>query len=321
MKNTGYTFAVARIRCNENKLLNAQDYSSVITASSYAEAVRRLADKGYEIDGTDYSSALREKAMKNWELISSVLPDKSHFDSIIIKNDFANLKLVEKAFITEKSTEGLFTAPSVYAAEDIKKAVFERNNSALPEPLRHADRSAYRILTKTHFAQLSDTVIDRASMEWGIKLAKKNGCHMLSDIAQTEAAQADIKALYRCILTGKAESFMDRAVCECSYFDKKDIIKAAASGMENFLEFLRHTELSFVCGALKKSSAEFERQCDNKITDVLRSAKTEYFNIAPLAAFYYASETEIKNVRIILSAKLSGLSENIIKERVRESYV
>lgn len=321
MKDTEYTFAVARIRSNENKLLNAQDYASVISAPSYEEAARRLSDKGYEINGVDYSGALDKRLDECWELISSVLPDPSQFDSILIKNDFANLKVAEKAFILDKSTDGLFERPSVYDPEEIKEYVFNRKNSSLPFPLQHADRSSHRILSKTRFAQLSDSVIDRASMEWSIKLAAKADHPVLLEIAEAEAALASIKVLYRCILTEKEPSFMERAVCACSYYDKERIIKAADKGMNAFLEYLSHTSLAGAGKALKESPTAFEKWSDDKITDILKCAKTEYFSIAPLAAYYYAATTEIRNVRIILSAKQGGLAEDIIRARVRESYV
>ncbi len=321
MRDTEYTFAVARIRSNENKLLSSQELASVISAPTYKDAVQRLNDKGYEITGTDYSSALEKKARESFSLIEEVLPDKSQFNSIILKNDFNNLKVSLKAFFTEKDTDGLFLYPSVYSPEEIKANVYGRKNSLLPECLQHADRSAYRILSKTRFAQLADSVIDRASMEWSLREAKKGDNPILLEIAETETALTDIKVLYRCILTGKAVSFMERAVAECSAFSKSGIILAASNGIEDFLTFLSHTDYNGAAEALKSSTAEFERWCDNRLLTVLRKAKTEVFGIAPIVAYYYACETEIRNVRIILSAKLTGQPEEIIRQRVRDSFV
>ncbi len=321
MKDTEYTFAVARIRSNENRLLTSQELGAVITAANYNEAVQRLNEKGYEINGSDYSPALEKRMRQFWQTVCEVLPDKSQFDSIILKNDFANLKILSKASVLGKETDGLYAFPSVYDPEEIKEYVFSRANSLLPECLRHADRSSYRILSKTRFAQLSDSVTDRASMEWSLKTAAKGDNPILLKMAETDAATANIKVLYRCILAEKDESFMLRAVAECSAFSKNDIIAAAKKGMDDFLEFLSHTEYKGAAEALKESTTEFERWCDNKKISILRDTKYEVFGIAPIVAFYYAAETEIKNVRIILSAKLNGLPEDTIRARVRESYV
>ena len=41
----------------------------------------------------------------------------------------------------------------------------------------------------------------------------------------------------------------------------------------------------------------------------------------PLAAYILARENEIKSVRIILSGKINNLSDDSLRERVREMYV
>ena len=321
MKDTEYTFAVARIRANETRLLNAQDLNAVISAAGYADAVRRLNDKGYQIEGIDYGTALNDKMNSEWELISSLLPDKSQFNSIILPNDFKNLKVMLKALVGGRETDGLFTVPCVYDPNEIKALVSERKNDKLHEPLRHCDRSAYRILTQTHFAQLADSVIDRASMEWAIKTAEKADNTIMTEIAQTNAAVADIKILYRCILSEKAKSFMERAVCACDAFDKNDIIKAAEKGMDAFLEFVSHTKHAKLAEALKESPTAFEKACDDALMKVIFRGKYENFGIAAIAAYYFAVKTEIMNVRIILSAKLNDLPEDTIRERMRLLYV
>lgn len=321
MKETEYTFAVARIRSNENRLLTSQELNAVISAQGYDEAVRRLNDKGYNIEGRDYGAALNEKMNSEWELVSSLLPDGSQFDSILIFNDFKNLKLLLKAFVGGGEPDGLYSRPCLYAPEKLKELVFARKNSELPEPLRHCDRSAYRILTHTRFAQLADSVIDRASMEWSIKLAEKADNPLMSEIACAYAAAADIKILYRSILAGKARSFNERAVCACPAFDKNEILAAAEKGMDAFIDFVSHTEYEKLAAALKEGSAAFEKECDDLIMLTVLRGRYEPFGSSALVGYYYAVKTEIMNVRIILSAKLNGLSDDTVRERMRLLYV
>lgn len=321
MKDTEYTFAVARIRSNETRLMNAQELNAVISAAGYEDAVRRLNDRGYAIEGTAYGAALNEKMKAEWELISSLLPDKSQFDSILLPNDFKNLKVMLKAFICGKETDGLFSYPCVYEPEEIKRLVFDRKNGELPEPLQHCDRSAYRILTQTRFAQLADSVIDRASMEWAIKTARQADNVIMREIAETNAAVADIRILYRCILAEKARSFSERAVCACDAFDKAELLNAAEKSMAAFTDFVAHTKYEKLAAALKESPIAFEKACDDALMNVVYRGKYENFGIAAIAAYYFAVKTEIMNVRIILSAKLNGLPEETVRERMRLLYV
>lgn len=321
MKDTDYSYAVARVRVNETRLLANAELGALIAAPSYEECVRRLKEKGYEIGGTDYGPALERKLTDMWALLSEILPDPAQFHSVLIRNDFHNLKVCLKALVAEKSPDGLFAAPSVYDPAEIRKYVYSRENDKLPPELRHADRSAYNILTKTGFAQLADTVIDRAALEHAISLAKEADHPVMLRFAQLNAALTDIKVLYRCILTGKAESFMERAVCACEAFDKGEIIAAAAAGMPAFLEFLSHTAFAPGAEALKESMTAFETWADDTLLACLLPGKSEAFGIGALAGYYYAVRTEVLNVRVLLSGKLNGLPADTIRERMRKLYV
>lgn len=321
MNKYEYTFAVARIRANEAKLLSSQQLSSVIAAPTYEEALRRVGDLGYDTDGGGYNAALEKREKEIDELVFGLVPDKTMLDSLIIKNDFANLKVALKALVCEKSTDGLFTYPSVYDPEEIKKYVFERKNDKLPECMRHADRSGYRILTQTRFAQLSDSVIDRAAMEQTLKFAEKADNEVMRELAEATVALSNIKVLYRTMKAKKEESFMLRAVAECRSFDKKDIVRAAVKGDESFFGFLSHTRFASVAEALKKSTTEFEKKSDEYLLGVLAKYKNDTFGIAPIVAFRYAARIEILDLRIILSAKHNGMSEEDIRERVRDTDV
>ena len=72
---------------------------------------------------------------------------------------------------------------------------------------------------------------------------------------------------------------------------------------------------------LRKSPSAFERWCDNRMIESLKSQKYETFSVGPLLAYLVARETEIRTVRIILTGKQNGFSDDAIRERIREMYV
>ena len=73
--------------------------------------------------------------------------------------------------------------------------------------------------------------------------------------------------------------------------------------------------------ALKESPSAFERWCDNQLIETIKPQKYNPFTAGPLVAYILAKENEIKTVRIILTARLNGLEEEQIRERIREMYV
>lgn len=53
----------------------------------------------------------------------------------------------------------------------------------------------------------------------------------------------------------------------------------------------------------------------------MQPQKYEVFSVGPLVAYVLARLNEIKTVRIILSGKQNGFSDDSIRERVRDMYV
>ena len=63
------------------------------------------------------------------------------------------------------------------------------------------------------------------------------------------------------------------------------------------------------------------KDADNRMIETLKSQKYETFSVGPLLAYLVARETEIRTVRIILTGKQNGFSDDAIRERIREMYV
>ena len=99
------------------------------------------------------------------------------------------------------------------------------------------------------------------------------------------------------------------------------LAKAAIGGMDAIVEYLAGTDYAEGGKAIAESPSAFERWCDNRMIQTMQPQKYEVFSVGPLVAYVLARENEIKTVRIIVSGKRSGLSDDSIRERVREMYV
>ena len=98
------------------------------------------------------------------------------------------------------------------------------------------------------------------------------------------------------------------------------VIQAAFEGVDAVAELLANTEFGSLADSLKEGLTAFEKKCDELSAQQMTEAKYTAFGPDPLAAYYSAVETETKNVRVILSAKLNGFSADTIRARVREVY-
>ena len=102
----------------------------------------------------------------------------------------------------------------------------------------------------------------------------------------------------------------------------EQLIRAALAGEDEIAQYLEGTAYAKGAQALRESASAFERWCDNRIIEMLKPQKYEAFSVATLSLGYLiARETEIKTVRIILTGKQNGFSDEAIRERIREMYV
>ena len=66
---------------------------------------------------------------------------------------------------------------------------------------------------------------------------------------------------------------------------------------------------------------EFEKLCDDAVGDYLAGAQFVPFGEAPLLGYLAARETEYTNLRILLLGRSTGLPADVIRSRLRASYV
>lgn len=320
MNETEYAYAVARIRANETKLLTRGDLESLASAPDYETALSFLADKGWEVpsEGEKFDVAERETA-KAWELIADSVPDASLFEALIIGNDFFNVKATIKCVFSNKDPAEYVVSPCTVDPEKIKTAVVNGDFGGLPERLAERAEAAYDAASRLEDGRLAETILDRASLETRLELAKKSGCEPLERVARLNAVAANVKIALRCRATGQSEEFALGAMCDCG-LDRAELLKAASS-LGSAAEYLDSNGWGFLSESLKKGFPEFEKKLDDSVIETVESAKYEALGPDPAAAYYYAKAAEAKNVRLILAAKQNGVPVEKIRERARKLYV
>ena len=179
----------------------------------------------------------------------------------------------------------------------------------------------YNALARTHDGQLCDIIIDRAALEAIYKAGKDSENELIRKYAEMTVVAADVKIAVRCHHTGKPLEFIRRALCPCDSLDVTRLARAAMEGVDSIGNCLSSTEFAAGAPILEQSSAAFERYCDNAIIEMIQSQQYVAHGVGPLAAYILGRENEIKTVRIILSGKLNGLPDSVVRERVRDMYV
>lgn len=318
-----YTYAVARIRALEVSLLSNAVIEQLLACQTFEQCMRFLEDKGWgDLNtGLDAEAMLTREEEKIWKVVKELSVPMEKFDVITYPKLFHNLKAAIKEVCTESTHPNIFNDDVRIPGAEMLEIVREKNFDRLPGSMEKAGREAFETLLHTGDGQMCDVIIDRATLAAIRKAGKEAKDDIIRDYAESAVAIANIKIAVRSQKTAKSIEFMKRAMVECSSISIEQLSKAALSGMDAIEDYLRQTSYAEGADALAKSPSAFERWCDNRMIETIHPQKYKAFGIGPIVAYVIARQNEIKTVRIILSGKLNGLSDDSIRERVREMYV
>lgn len=321
MGENQYIYAVARIRSKEISLFSKQVIDQLMACKTYQDAIKLLADKGWESEGKSPEEFLAAEREKTWKLMRELVDDMSVFNVFLYANDFHNLKAAIKQVCVVDDVPNVFMSSATVDPELILKAVKEKNFTLLPENMREAAAEAYEVQLKERNSQMCDVIIDRAALEAVHAAGKATKNEVFSGYAELKCVAADINIAIRGSKAGKTADFFKKALVPCDTLDVKRLRDAALSGIDAIYEYLQNTVYADAVPAIKVSPSSFEKWCDDRMMALIKPQKYNPFTISPLAAYILARENEIKSVRIILSGKLNDLPDEIIRERLREMYV
>lgn len=322
MKDTDYAYAVSRIRANERKFLTSSDIESVIGAKDLTQAVSFLTSKGWakESEKSDISDIIKAQNKEVWTLLCESVPDKSELSVFTVINDFYNIKAALKCSFLNTEPDGYFAYPTSIDTDALKQALKTHDFSLLGEDFEKPIKEAYEALARSQNGQNADIILDSAALSLFLKKGENSRCELLKEVCEFFVCCVNIKTAVRCARTNKSVSFAKTALAPCRSLDVSLMASLCENGEKELFSYLLTTKFEKGAEILKTDAASFEKWCDDSITEKIKEAKFSFFGFAPICAYYYAKQSEIKTVRIILSAKESGLSKETIEKRVRELY-
>lgn len=307
MKDVEYVYAVSYIKTLENKMLSRSDMQALISADGVDSAKRFLTEHGWRGERTD--ELLKNELESAWKKAYEVCPKEAPIDLLLYENDFHNLKTVLKALVQNEKWEKMTLSPYTVSPADIETAIKSKNTDELPDHLKKVTEEAYKLITSTMDGQLAEIFIDKAEHIAVLEGAKRTKSEFLIGWAELLIELSDYKTAWRCALGKKTADFVKNA-----------LIRPKDALLDNVGAVIEEIKKNYPDADTETISA-FEKWCDNKKLTYVKRAKAESFGFAPIMAFLIGKSFEVQAVRIILTCKENGLSEEIIKERLRDAYV
>lgn len=321
MRDTDYAFCVARLRANERYMLGSKDIDELCSCGSYDSALAILREKKWITTQEEINECITYQNKLLCELLWESVPDKNELAVLCTANDFFNIKAAVKCHFTNADASGYYVYPTTLDTAKLTEYVNLHRFSKIGGVMGECAEESYKAACLTENGQNADIIIDAAAINILKKYADKNKGNLTGEVCAFICDTANIKTALRCAKTNKGKDFVNVAVGECCFLDRSTLIKMTLEGEEALDGYLSKSTYRELVAAYRENSAEYEKMCDNEIVKLIRKAKFTCFGFDPVCAYYYGKLTEIKSVRIILTALRAGLDAQQIKERVRASYV
>ena len=330
IKDTDYLVISARIRAMENGLLTRERMEQVLEARSDDEAVKILQECGYpELDPTHPEamdaalSAAREATLAD---LGDSAPDPRYIDIFKLKYDYHNAKVLLKAAAMGTDPDRMLMDMGRVPAAELKEALRTGELGGLPVRLASAVAEAKEVLDTTRDPQLCDIVLDRWCYRDMDDVAEATGSAFLHGYVKAQIDAANLRSLVRTIRMGKNVDFLKGVLFSGGEVSEDAILTVSANGGSGLAELYAPTRFRAAAEAGAEvlrggALTEFEKLCDDAVGDYLAGAQFVPFGEAPLLGYLAARETEYTNLRILLLGRSTGLPADIIRSRLRKSYV
>ena len=316
IKDTDYLAISARVRAMETTLLTAERMERLLEARSDEEVSKLLQDCGYpELDAARPEAMDAALSQAREELLTDLgdgAPDPRYIDIFKLKYDYHNAKAILKAAAMGTSPDRMLMDMGRIGAAELKTAVESGELDKLPGALPAAVAEAKSVLDTTRDPQLSDIVLDRWMYRDMAQVAEDTGSQFLRGYVETQIDAANLRALIRTLRMGKNVDFLAGVLAAANH---------PAGGLNEIYGPTRFAQAAEAGEAALKggSLTEFEKRCDDAVSDYLAGAQMIPFGEAPLLAYLAARETEYTNIRILLMGRAAGLSPEVIRSRLRRT--
>ncbi|MCI8437544.1 MAG: V-type ATPase subunit [Lawsonibacter sp.] len=323
-KDTDYLAISARIRAMENRLLTRERMDRMIEARDDAEAMKLLAECGYQ-DAAGLDAALAQARAGVFKDMEQGAPDPRLVEVFQIKYDYHNAKTILKSQAVGNDPERLLLAGGRYDPGQLLDSWKREALSGVSETFRKAMEQAGAALTEGGDPQRADLILDRACYAEMARLADELKSPFLQGYVRLSVDVANLRAAVRVARMGREGDFLRQVLLPGGNVSETAISSARVEALG---EVFRSGPLAKAAGLGEKlaqpgggSLTAFERECDNALTAYLAAARRIPFGEETVIGYLYAKELEFTAIRAIFAGRAAGLDGDTIRSRLRETYV
>jgi V/A-type H+-transporting ATPase subunit C len=319
-----YTFQTAQVRALELQMLTRTTLLNTANAESFEQAMDLLAGSEYAMphgikNFAEFENMLQIRRSAVRGLFEELIIDKPVVELFRTRCDFANLRLALRRTLTERPLGADYSDEGNVSPQIFGQVFEEENYHLLPDYMAEAAEQAVLAYYQDKDIRWIDYTIDRLQAEYNLKEANRLKSLFLIGLFRIQIDLTNIRTMLRLKF---AESEHRDVFLKGGFIELERLEKALDVGYESqgqlffVLPYHRVVETGANYLMSDKSFLKVEQQCDEFMTGFLKSTIQITAGPQPIIAYLLMKENEIRNVRLILTAKKNFLDTKLILDRI-----
>jgi len=330
-----YMFQTARVRVLEMQMLTRATLLDMANAENFAHAADLLSATEYALPPATKSADEIETLMLARRYTLRVLFEDLMLNKPLVhlfktRDDFANLRLALRRALTDKPLGTDYSNDGNVPAELFEKIFSEQGDESaqLPDYMHQAaDKAALAYYQQKDIRRI-DYAIDQSQAQYNLKRAHQLKSIFLLGLFSILVDLTNIRTMFRLKFTqpltgaGFTESELRNCFLNGGFIALERLLHALDLGYESIPQlffitpYYRVVEAGAAYLTSDNSFLKVEQQCDEFLTGFLKSTLQITSGPQPIIAYLLMKESEIRNVRLILTAKKNFLDKKLILDRL-----
>lgn len=322
MAQNSYLYASARIRALEASLVGRERLQALLELPDAAAVMNALAAAGLfsarEAQNEDAEALLIGVLKNGFATVAGATGNAGLSAFLQYAYDCHNLRSLLKCELRGVDPMPLFMDVGTVP---VSALVAGGQIEGLPRHMAAAVPEAREAFAKTGNPQEIDFALDKACFADMAKAAK------VPFAAEYVRRRADLVNLTVCLrvlrsgATPVTRALLSHALVPGGTLPAAWFMAVLEAGEPHFFDALAPTPYAALGAEGARTASQVEKNADDCLMAFVQTAKFVPFGAEVAIGYLVGLETAVKNIRIVLAGKAAGLSADVLRQRVRESYV